>query len=443
MRHRGTLGNTAVTGPAGSGRAVFRVVWRDARDWIRHGLQFVATIVFAVVAVTAFGAAVGRWRLLAAPPAQAGVHLPSSPLLLTTPVNVMSLHAGDLVVARTDASARVGTFRIAAVDSWTHIAYTRGPKGHIVALRLGAHPQRVSLTAPWVGAPFHLITNELAAILLLMLAAGLFAWMLARRRAASTRAALIARLRLEVAATVAGRRLERRRFFGTRKQWTRVGVASVWALGVLSLTASATFQGTAETSSSAPSTTAVASISLPAITGANTINGTLTTAFTTIAPGDLMERPVDVKVNSTTTASLLTNMSMAVSVGSASSPNGAGLSSANGLQFWVQMCSGTGWTEAGSTPGYTYTCSNSLTNQIGGTAQTSAGTCPGAGSPVALSSLSSANNFSNMPNPLVANTTYHLLVTACFPTAADDTYQDASGTLTFTFVGVQRAGTNK
>jgi hypothetical protein len=48
-----------------------------------------------------------------------------------------------------------------------------------------------------------------------------------------------------------------------------------------------------------------------------------------------------------------------------------------------------------------------------------------------------------MPNPLVANTTYHFVIFVCFPTAADDTYQNASGTLTFTFAGVQRSGANK
>ena len=222
----------------------------------------------------------------------------------------------------------------------------------------------MSLSVPWLGAPFNLITNQLAAIALLMLAGALVAWMIARRRAASTPQALVARLRLELAATATGRRLERRRYFGSRKQWARVGVATVWALGVFSFTASATFQGTA-TATAGASTTAIASLSLPGVTGANTINGSVTTAFTNIAPGDLMDRPVDVLVSNTTTASLLTNMSFKVTVGSASAPSGKGLTDTNGLQVWVQKCSGTGWTEGGSSPGYTYTCTNTATDQIG------------------------------------------------------------------------------
>jgi hypothetical protein len=76
----------------------------------------------------------------------------------------------------------------------------------------------------------------------------------------------------------------------------------------------------------------------------------------------------------------------------------------------------------------------------------SAGTCAtssgGTASYRALSELSSAYTLVNLPT-LSASTTVHLVITMCFPTAAGDTLQDATSTLTFTFAGVQRSGTNK
>ena len=153
----------------------------------------------------------------------------------------------------------------------------------------------------------------------------------------------------------------------------------------------------------------------------------------------------------------MTGMTLAVSASPSSALN---TDSSNGLRIFVQDCrtsgGASGWSESGSTPAFTYSCTkgaggawNDLLNSSptnDPTAVPSANTCAsssgGTGSYRALSELSSAYTLQNLPT-LSASTTLHLVVTMCFPTAATDSFQDVTSTLTFTFAGVQRAGTNK
>src|ERR671939_317389 len=96
----------------------------------------------------------------------------------------------------------------------------------------------------------------------------------------------------------------------------------------------------------------------------------------------------------------------------------------NGLQVVIQACS-VPWTEAGVAPAYTYTC--------GGVTSTVLASRPVIGSALALSSLSTTT----------AGNTDNLLATLTFPSAAGNTLQGLSSTVSFAFTGTQRAATNK
>jgi hypothetical protein len=94
----------------------------------------------------------------------------------------------------------------------------------------------------------------------------------------------------------------------------------------------------------------------------------------------------------------------------------------NGLQLVIDKCS-VAWTESG--PPYTYTC--------GGTTTSVLTTRAVIGSTIALSNLAAVN----------PNNTDRLRATLSFPSGAGNTLQNLSSTITFTFNGTQRAGTNK
>ena len=92
--------------------------------------------------------------------------------------------------------------------------------------------------------------------------------------------------------------------------------------------------------------------------------------------------------------------------------------STNGLQLAIDKCS-VAWTE--SAPPYTYTCSGTTSSVLASN--------PLVGSNVALSNLT-----------LTAGGTDHLRATITFPATAGNTLQNQSSTLTYAFVGAQRAG---
>jgi hypothetical protein len=88
----------------------------------------------------------------------------------------------------------------------------------------------------------------------------------------------------------------------------------------------------------------------------------------------------------------------------------------------IDSCS-VAWTESG--PPYTYTCSGTTSVVLASRAVI--------GSTIALSNLSS----------LTANNTDRLRATLTFPSGAGNTLQNITSTISFTFNGTQRAGTNK
>jgi len=90
----------------------------------------------------------------------------------------------------------------------------------------------------------------------------------------------------------------------------------------------------------------------------------------------------------------------------------------------IDKCS-VAWTEAGSSPAFTYTC--------GGTTSSVVASRAVIGSNIAMSNLGSTT----------AGATDHLRLTLTFPSAAGNTFQGLSSTISSAFTGTQRAATNQ
>src|SRR3954470_12464736 len=86
-------------------------------------------------------------------------------------------------------------------------------------------------------------------------------------------------------------------------------------------------------------------------------NNRLTLGATNIAPGDRMQRALDLSTDARTTSGLISGIRLTVSASPSSALN---TDATNGLRIFVQECrtsgAATGWTESGSTPAFTYSC---------------------------------------------------------------------------------------
>jgi len=172
---------------------------------------------------------------------------------------------------------------------------------------------------------------------------------------------------------------------------------------------------TSTTSAAAPATAGTVVIALGT---AGTAANRLTVGATGLVPGDTIQRAF--QLSNTGNQSL-----SGITLTTTASPSSAlDTDPTNGLQLLIQSCS-TPWTEAGTAPAYTYTCS--------GTTTTVLASRPTIGANLSLSALSS----------LTAGSTDNLLSTLTFPSVAGNTLQGLSSTLSFAFTGTQRAATNK
>jgi predicted ribosomally synthesized peptide with SipW-like signal peptide len=144
----------------------------------------------------------------------------------------------------------------------------------------------------------------------------------------------------------------------------------------------------------------------------------LTVNATDVAPGDTIQRAVD--LNNTGSLSLSGVALTTVATTSSLLDTDA----TNGLQMVVDRCS-VAWTEAGTAPAYTYTCSGTTSSVV-------------ASRPVVGSNLAMSNLTATAPGA-----TDHLRVTLSLPTTADNTFQGKSSTISYTFTATQRAGTNR
>jgi hypothetical protein len=83
------------------------------------------------------------------------------------------------------------------------------------------------------------------------------------------------------------------------------------------------------------------------------------------------------------------------------------------------------WTESGSSPAFTYSCSGSTSTVLAQRAVI--------GSNLSLSNLGS----------LTAGVTDHLRLTLTLPSSADNSFQNLTSTIQYSFTGTQRAATNR
>jgi spore coat-associated protein N len=182
--------------------------------------------------------------------------------------------------------------------------------------------------------------------------------------------------------------------------------ASIAGLGTF-----ATF--TSSTSASHTVSSGTVTIALGA-TGAPT--NRLNIGASAIAPGDTLQRSVDlINQGSLDLASItLTTAATASSL--------LDTDATNGLQMVIDKCS-VAWTESG--PPYTYTCSGSTSTVLASRAVI--------GSTLALSNLGA----------VTPGATDHLRVSLTLPGAAGNTFQNQSSTISYTFNGTQRTATNK
>ena len=148
---------------------------------------------------------------------------------------------------------------------------------------------------------------------------------------------------------------------------------------------------------------------------AGSTDNRLTVAASGIVPGDTIQRVVKLSNTGTQALSAVT-LSTTATISSALDTDAT-----NGLQMTIEKCS-TSWTEAGSAPAYTYTCSGA------GTVSTVLASTPVIGSNLALNNLSA----------LTAGNSDVLRVTLSFPSGAGNTLQGASSTINFAFTGTQR-----
>ena len=184
--------------------------------------------------------------------------------------------------------------------------------------------------------------------------------------------------------------------------------ASVAGLGTF-----ATF--TSSTSASQSVSSGTVTIALGA-TGAST--NRLTVGASNIAPGDTIQRSVDL-INSGSI-----DLSGITLTTNATTSSLLDTDATNGLQMVIDRCSNA-WTEGGTAPAYTYTCSGATSTVLASRAII--------GTNLALSNLSALTN----------GVTDHLRVTLSFPSAAPNSFQNQSSTVQYTFTGTQRAGTSK
>jgi hypothetical protein len=190
------------------------------------------------------------------------------------------------------------------------------------------------------------------------------------------------------------------------------------SLGALGLAGALSGMGTFATftaTTSAGSTLASGTVVI-ALGNTGAATNRLTVDASGLVPGDTVQRSFDL---SNTGSQDLASVALTTT---ASPSSLLDTDATNGLQMVVDRCS-VAWTESGVSPAFSYGCSGSTTTIVTSRAVIqSALTMPG------LSALT-------------AGGTDHLRLTLTFPNTAGSSFQGLSSTLTYSFLGTQRAGT--
>ena len=163
--------------------------------------------------------------------------------------------------------------------------------------------------------------------------------------------------------------------------------------------------------------------------GAVGADNRLTIGATGLVPGDSLQRRAKVtNAGSENLASITLTTVDTTATDTVLSTDGT-----NGLQMKIEKCGGAlGWRESATTP-YTYTCDAALAGDNAGTRSTVLARRAVIGSTLALSSMSG----------LTAGSTDDMVVTVDLPSTADNTFQNKSATIEYTFTATQRAATSK
>ena len=184
------------------------------------------------------------------------------------------------------------------------------------------------------------------------------------------------------------------------------------AATLVGLGAFATFTDTAQVSQANTSGT----VTLNPIS-TNAANNRLVLGASLLAAGDTVQRAVNIK--DTGSIDLVD-----VKVTTTASPTSLlDTDATNGLQMVIDKCS-VAWTEAGTSPAYTYTCSGTTSSVVASVA--------------VIGANRTLNNLT-----LTAGSDNFLRVTLTLPSAAGNTFQGLSSTIQYSFTGTQRNATNK
>lgn len=202
--------------------------------------------------------------------------------------------------------------------------------------------------------------------------------------------------------------------------WSAAAIGA--AASVAGLGTYATFTDTTSASQSISSGTVDINL------GATGVDNRLSVDATDIVPGDTMQRRVKLSNDGSEDLASITLTT------SATTSSLLDTDATDGLQFKIETCGGTvGWTEAGTTPAFTYTCDEAIAGDDLGARTTVLARRAIVGSTLALSNLTATT----------AGNTDDTVVTIDLPTTADNTFQGLSSTIDYTFTATQRAATDK
>jgi len=183
------------------------------------------------------------------------------------------------------------------------------------------------------------------------------------------------------------------------------------AAGMAGMGTFATFTSTA----SASHTVSTGTVTL-ALGATGSVTNRLNINATGVAPGDTMQRSVDL------TNSGSVDMASITLTSTATASSALDTDATNGLQLVIDKCS-VAWTESGSSPAFTYTCGGSTSSVLASRAVI--------GSNLSLSNLTSTT----------AGSTDHLRFTITLPTTAGNSFQNLTSTISYAFTGTQRNAT--
>jgi predicted ribosomally synthesized peptide with SipW-like signal peptide len=202
---------------------------------------------------------------------------------------------------------------------------------------------------------------------------------------------------------------------------------SVAALGLAASIAGLGTYATFTSSTSADQTVSSGTVAITLGT-AGTADNRLTIGATGLAPGDSLQRRVEL-----TNATGNENLASIVLTTNATTSSVLDTDATNGLKMKIEKCAGLlGWRESLTTP-YTYTCDQLAAADNLGSRTSVLAQRAIIGTDLALSSMSA----------LTANNIDDMVVTVDLPSGAGNGFQTKTSVVQYTFTGTQRAATSK